>query len=132
MIIGTQSPMHIPPPPHVVLDLLTHCCIEQQTLSDLQRESMKAVNTTIALFTLAALSPAAAFVPSAASRAALGRTRGERGLRRYLRTRCSLFMFLFAPPARSFRCERRERALPDPVSVPGVDSTLLAVSVGYQ
>ncbi|CAN0315363.1 unnamed protein product, partial [Ectocarpus sp. 8 AP-2014] len=49
--------------------------IEQQTLSDLQRETMKAVDTTIALFTLAALSPAAAFVPSAASRAALGRTR---------------------------------------------------------
>ncbi|CAB1116483.1 unnamed protein product [Ectocarpus sp. CCAP 1310/34] len=36
---------------------------------------MKAVDTTIALFALAALSPAAAFVPSAASRAAIGRTR---------------------------------------------------------
>ncbi|CAM9851674.1 unnamed protein product, partial [Ectocarpus sp. 12 AP-2014] len=63
-----------PPPPYVLLDLLTHCCIEQQTLSDLQRESMKAVDTTIALFTLAALSPASAFVPSAASRAVIGRT----------------------------------------------------------
>ncbi|CAN0508841.1 unnamed protein product, partial [Ectocarpus sp. 12 AP-2014] len=48
---------------------------EQQTLSDLERESMKAVDTTIALFTLAALSPASAFVPSAAGRAAIGRTR---------------------------------------------------------
>lgn len=105
MFLITQSPNSIPSTPHVVPPRLTgHIAVhEQQTLSDLQRESMKAVDTTITLFALAALSPAGAFVPSAASRAVIGRSRGELMLYHVTYVRGAVFfMFLSAPPPALF------------------------------